>query len=196
MPKTTIPKGGEEALNRFCDYIADERRLSDYTLRNYRHAITIFIEWLVAKHKWEGDFNQVDGYHVRAYLIESQQMLSRRTIHNHFSALRSLFKFLLQRKVLKANPFSGLSLPKLPKSLPKYMTEKQMLQLLSGPMRLLEQKAISPFKACRDQLMMELLYGGGVRVSELVSLNYGDIDTGQGVARVLGKGKKERLCPI
>ena len=196
MPKATIPKGAEEALNRFCDYILSERRLSDYTLRNYRHAITTFMEWLIAQHKWQGNFNQVDGYQVRAYLIESQETLSRRTIHNHFSALRAFFKFLLQRSVVKANPFSGLSLPKLPKSLPKYMTEKQMVQLLGGPMRLLEQKAISPFKACRDQLMMELLYGGGIRVSELVGLNYGAIDASQGIARVLGKGNKERLCPL
>lgn len=156
----------------------------------------VFLQWLSETQNWNGDFNDVARAQVRAYLMASQQTLARRTIHNHFSALRALFKFLLQRGRVEANPFSGLSLPKLAKPLPKYMTEKQMRSLLSGPMRLLEQQTIAPFKACRDQLMLECLYGGGLRVSELVGLNYGNIDAVQGIARVLGKGNKERLCPL
>lgn len=188
--------GAEQALNRFCDYIAQERRLSDYTLRNYRHAITAFIQWLRSTQDWDGNFSHVECMQVRTYLIASQHTLARRTIHNHFSALRAFYKFLLQRNMVEVNPFSGLSLPKLPKPLPKYMTEKQMFKLLNGPMLLLEHQAISPFKAWRDQLMLELLYGGGLRVSELVGLNYGHIDPVQGIARVMGKGNKERLCPL
>jgi integrase/recombinase XerC len=87
-------------------------------------------------------------------------------------------------------------LPKLEQRLPKFLTEDQMLQLLAGPQRLLENESIDAFTACRDRLVMELLYGAGLRVSELTGLNYGSVDLEAGVARVLGKGRKERLCPL
>jgi integrase/recombinase XerC len=87
-------------------------------------------------------------------------------------------------------------MPKLEKRLPQFLTEEQMRLLLTGPQRLLQNESLDPFTAWRDRLAMELLYGAGLRVSELVALNYGDIEMESGVARVLGKGRKERLCPI
>jgi integrase/recombinase XerC len=87
-------------------------------------------------------------------------------------------------------------LPRLDRPLPKFLTERQMFELLAAPLRLLENGGVDAFTAWRDRLMMELLYGGGLRVSELVGLNYGQIDLETGVARVLGKGRKERLCPL
>ncbi|MBI4627065.1 MAG: tyrosine-type recombinase/integrase, partial [Verrucomicrobia bacterium] len=86
--------------------------------------------------------------------------------------------------------------PKLEKRLPKFLTEEQMKLLLTGPQRLLENGSIDAHTAWRDRLAMELLYGGGLRVSELVGLDYGAIDFESGVARVLGKGRKERLAPL
>ncbi|MSU51558.1 MAG: tyrosine recombinase XerC, partial [Opitutus sp.] len=97
---------------------------------------------------------------------------------------------------LKRNPLLNVPLPKLEKRLPKFLTEAQMKLLLTGPQRLLENETIEPHTAWRDRLAMELLYGGGLRVSELVGLNHGAIDVDSGVARVLGKGRKERLCPL
>jgi integrase/recombinase XerC len=87
-------------------------------------------------------------------------------------------------------------LPKLEKRLPQFLTEEQMKSLLNGPQRLLDNETIEPRIAWRDRLAMELLYGGGLRVSELVALNHGAIDLESGVARVWGKGRKERLCPL
>jgi integrase/recombinase XerC len=89
-----------------------------------------------------------------------------------------------------------MPLPKLEKRLPKFLTEEQMVRLLAGPQRLLENESIDAFTAHRDRLVMELLYGAGLRVSELVGLNYGAVDVAEGVARVTGKGRKERLCPL
>jgi integrase/recombinase XerC len=100
-----------------------------------------------------------------------------------------------QGRVTK-NPLVGLALPKLEKRLPQFLTEKQMKELLAGPQRLIENGSASPFVAWRDRLAMELLYGAGLRVSELTGLNYGNIEADGAVARVLGKGKKERLCPL
>ena len=97
---------------------------------------------------------------------------------------------------MKRNPFAGVPLPKLERRLPKFLTEEQMIKLLGGPQRLLANGSIDAFTALRDRLVMELLYGGGLRVSELVGLNYGAVELESGVARVLGKGRKERLCPL
>ena len=87
-------------------------------------------------------------------------------------------------------------LPKLPKSLPNFMTEKQIKTLLDGPMKRLAGEEIEAFDAWRDRLVLELLYGAGFRVSELVSLTYGEVSFEEGVARIVGKGGKSRICPL
>lgn len=185
----------ERWLPPFLDHLESERRLSQYTVRNYRGAVESFAGWL-GKEAGLACWNRLSRRQVRGFLIEAQHRFSRRTLHNHVSALRAFFRYWMKRKEVGANPFTGVALPKLDRPLPKFLTEKQVRQLLDGPMRLLENEAISPFQAWRDRLMMELLYGAGLRVSELVALNYGSVDRENGVARVLGKGKKERLCPL
>ena len=184
-----------EDVDAFISFIELERRLSKYTVRNYRHALNVFFHWLRTEGRWNGKYSSIQRIQVRGYVIESQKKLSRKTVHNHFSALRSFFKYCLTHKKLVSSPFTGIVLPKIEKRLPKFLSEKQMLELLKGPERLLENKALSPFDAARDRCIMELLYGAGLRVSELVSLDYGNIDFNSGVLRIKGKGNKERLCP-
>lgn len=180
----------------FADYLAKEKRYSVYTVRNYRQAFEDFYHWLVGADLWNGGLDQLGSRELRDFVIEAQRRYGRRTLHNHVSGLRAFMKFWLQRDRLRRNPFTGIPLPKLEKRLPKFLTEEQMKRLLTGPQRLLENESLDAFTAWRDRLVMELLYGGGLRVSELVGLNYGSIDFESGVARVLGKGKKERLCPL
>ncbi len=188
-------KEEQQRIQEFINYLALERRLSPYTLRNYSQAITRFFSW-ARSNQWDGRINVINSKIVRDFVIESQRTLSRRTLHNHISALRTFYRYLLKRKAVMANPFQGLVLPKLRKSLPKFLTEFQIRELLGSPMRLLDNERSSPFQAWRDRLVLELLYGGGLRVSELVSLNYGMVDNDSGVARIWGKGNKERLCPL
>ena len=133
---------------------------------------------------------------MRDFVIEAQGRMGRRTLHNHTSALRAFFKYWMRQGRVTKNPLIGLALPKLEKRLPQFLTEKQMRELLEGPQRLIENGTASPFVAWRDRLAMELLYGAGLRVSELTGLNYGNLEADGTVARVLGKGKKERLCPL
>lgn len=180
----------------FADFLAKERRYSAYTVRNYRQAFEDFYRWLAAAGWWERGFAALGPREVRDFVIEAQRRFGRRTLHNHVSGLRAFFKFWLRREKVVRNPFLGVPLPKLEKRLPKFLTEEQMVRLLAGPQRLLENESIDAFTACRDRLAMELLYGGGLRVSELTALDYGAIDFDSGVARVLGKGRKERLCPL
>ena len=185
-----------KGLDPFLSHLEKERRLSTYTVRNYKQAIRDFSIWMKANTRWDGEWENLSSTQLKRFLIERQGSHSRRTIHNHFSALKTYSKFLKRRKLIKKNPFTGIVLPKLDKPLPKFLTEKQMSLLLEGPMKLLENESIEPFFALRDSLVLELLYGAGLRVSELAGLNYGAIDFQGGVARVMGKGNKERLCPL
>ncbi len=178
----------------FLDQLREQKRYSAYTERNYTQALRRFSAWLKQQPGGPDIFN-VEPRHTRYYLRDLSGEFQRRTVHNHLSALRSFYRYLLKQGRVPSNPFLGLNAPKLEKSLPKFLTEKQIALLLAGPTRLLENETITRFTALRDRLVMELLYGGGFRVSELSGLNYGQIDEASGVARIVGKGKKERLCP-
>lgn len=180
----------------FADYLALERRCSVYTVRNYRQAFEDFYRWAQAAGVWARGVDALQVREVRDFVIEARRRFDRRTLHNHVSGLRAWAKFWQQRGRLKRNPFAGVPLPKLEKRLPVFLTEEQMKRLLLGPQRLIENETALPEVAWRDRLAMELLYGGGLRVSELVALNYGAVDFDSGVARVVGKGRKERICPL
>jgi integrase/recombinase XerC len=195
-PATADPAILRQWLEPFLQHLQGERRLSGYTLRNYSHAISGFLGWMAQRSKGKGEPDSVTPRDARDFLIESQRRVSRRTLRNHVSGLRTFYKYWMRQERLERDPFAGLSLPKLVKPLPLFLTEAQMLSLLNGPGRLLENGSADAFTAWRDRVAMELLYGGGLRVSEAVALNYGSIDFGTGVARVLGKGRKERLCPL
>ena len=183
-------------LEPFLDYLEKERRYSRYTVRNYRQAFEDFWRWLAHSHLADRGFDRLGGREMRDFIIEGQRRFSRRTLHNHVSGLRAFCRFWQRRGRLRRNPLTGVPLPRLDRPLPKFLTERQMVDLLAGPLRLLENEGVDAFTAWRDRLVMELLYGGGLRVSELVGLNYGQIDFEAGVARVMGKGRKERLCPL
>jgi integrase/recombinase XerC len=199
LPKTLEPlptKTVEEWLAPFLNHLEKERRYSHYTVRNYRQAFEDFWRWLARNGLADRGLDRLGVREMRDFIIEGQRRFSRRTLHNHVSGMRAFCRFWQRRGRLKRNPLSGVPLPRLDKPLPKFLTEKQMMDLLTGPMRLLESRSLDAFTAWRDRLVMELLYGGGLRVSELVGLDYGQIDFGKGVARVTGKGNKERICPL
>ncbi len=183
-------------LQPFADYLAKERRYSAYTVRNYRQAFVDFHHWLQQTKRSERGLDGLTARDSRDFIIEAQRRFQRKTLHNHVSGLRAFFRYWMQQGKVRRNPFGGVPLPKLEKKLPKFLTETQMLLLLRGPQKLLANDSIEAFTAWRDRLVLELLYGGGLRVSELVALKYGDIDFDRGSARVLGKGKRERICPL
>jgi integrase/recombinase XerC len=180
----------------FGDHLSRERRCSPYTVRNYRIAFDDLYRWLASSGLWAAGIGALGPREVRDFVIEAQRRFGRRTLHNHVSGLRALCRFWMRKGRLKTNPFSGAPLPRLERRLPQFLTEDQAKALLASPARLLENGGCDAFTACRDRLAMELLYGAGLRVSELVGLNHGAIDLGEGVARVTGKGRKQRICPL
>jgi integrase/recombinase XerC len=177
-------------------WLSGERRYSPHTVRNYRQAFTDFCLWLRRSGLEGRGFDGLGRREMRDFVIEAQGRFDRRTLHNHASGLRSFYRYWLRQGKLTRNPWIGVPLPKLERKLPQFLTEAQMVRLLEGPARLEREGVQDAFQSLRDRLVLELLYGGGLRVSELVSLNHGDIEPEACVARVLGKGRKERLCPL
>ncbi|MBA3849679.1 MAG: tyrosine recombinase XerC [Opitutus sp.] len=185
-----------EWLQPFLDFLAKERRYSACTVRNYRQAFEDFHRWARHGGRWGKGVPGFSTRDMRDFVIEGQRRFGRRTLHNHVSGLRAFFRYWQRMGRLEKNPFLGVPLPKLEKSLPKFLTETQVAELLAGPQRLLEEGRVDAFTAWRDRLALELLYGGGLRVSEVVALDHGRVDIGSGAARILGKGRKERICPL
>jgi integrase/recombinase XerC len=180
----------------FAEHLALERRCSAYTVRNYRQAFGDLYRWLSAAGLWDRGLGALGSRDVRDFVIEAQRRYGRRTLHNRISGLRALCRYWMRHGRLARNPFAGTVLPRLERRLPQFLTEEQARTLLSSPARLLRNGGCDAFTAARDQLALELLYGAGLRVSELVALRHGDVDLPSGVARVTGKGRKQRLCPL
>lgn len=193
---------GRAALVDFLKHLRREKRASVYTVRNYKQALRDFALWVKADSGRTGDWTTISRKQIRDFVIERQSegaelsKIGRRTLHNHVSALRAFYRRLRLLGDVKTNPLTGLTLPKLPKSLPKYFTQKQARDFLEGPRRLFEGDEISAAEAARDTAILETLYGGGLRVSELCNLRRADIDFSAGTVRVLGKGRKERVIPV
>lgn len=184
-------------LREFLDYILLERRYSERTARNYRQALERLEKTLAGDGTSLAQPQQVNERHIRSHLIELRRAgLDKRTLQLHASAGRRFFHFLRQRDRVKHNPFLGLALPRADRKLPVFLTELQAQRFLEGPARRLAAGALTEEAAVRDQLVFELLYGGGLRVSELVGLRWADLERASGSARIRGKGGKERICPL
>lgn len=134
---------------------------------------------------------------MRSYIIDAQRSgISRRTLHLRVSAFRSFFRYLRRHGEIEGNPVAGLSVPRYTAPLPRFLTEKEMSRFLEAPVRLFQAGKLDSFTARRDTLIFELLYGAGLRISEAVSANWEDFNKRDGCLKVMGKGKKERICPV
>ncbi|RYD81940.1 MAG: tyrosine recombinase XerC [Verrucomicrobiaceae bacterium] len=189
MPAPPEPDPLAAEFLRFLEF---EKNSSARTLINYRHALTLFREEIQ-----EPGWHDLTADHFRRYLFEcSKRGLARPTIRLHFAALRTFYRFLTERHNLRENPLKAVQLPKLQRKLPVVLTMKQMDELLSAPLRVEKQKQAPTWMPLRDVAIMELFYSSGLRLSELVSLDVGNIDPYSESVRVLGKGRKERVVPV
>lgn len=177
----------------FLEFMSVERDASNLTLTNYAHALDAcrremrpFTGWLAAR---ADDF--------RAYLfVLMKQDFGRATIRLRFSALRSFYKFLARRKGLERNPLQDVQLPKKERKLPVVLTLTQIEELLALPLKYDHGRQAPKWAGERDAAILEVFYSTGLRLHELVGLNVADYDVYQDTLRVLGKGRKERLCPL
>ena len=179
----------------FLNHLRGERDASPLTLRNYATAIGAYRVWHDAKTKAPLDWLRVDAFQVRSYLVHlSERQYDRATIHLKMSALRSFFRWLVRSDRMKQNPVVGLTLPKMHRKLPKFLTIEQIEALLTAP--LADKTPKHQLSVRRDKAILETLYSGGLRIHELTGLNDDDLNVLGEVVRVRGKGKKERLTPL
>jgi integrase/recombinase XerD len=169
-----------------------EKGLSENTLSAYRSDLSKFANYLALQSD-EGTSLQLlnfDQDALHQYLATRYDGgLSERSTSRFLSSLRSLCQYMLRQKIRSDDPVSLLQNPKLPQSLPKSLTESEVIDLLNAP------KTDDPIQL-RDKAMLEVLYATGLRVTELVSLRLDQLSLQQGVVRVIGKGNKERLVPL
>ncbi|WP_070962277.1 site-specific tyrosine recombinase XerD [Vibrio sonorensis] len=174
-------------VEQFLDSMWMERGLSENTLASYRADLVKLLQWM-GEHNYKLSFISLDGLQeYQSWLIKKKFKETSRA--RMLSAIRRLFQYLHREKVRADDPTALMVSPKLPKRLPKDLTEKQVEDLLNAP------DPNDPVEL-RDKAMLELLYATGLRVTELVSLTTENISIRQGVVRVIGKGGKERLVPM
>ena len=212
---TANPQQVDSWIQKFLAHLATDRGASAYTQRNYRQALTEFVRW----HQLESPqstvhspksqpaiaWDKLQRDDFRNYLrFLGRHNLGRAAIQLRFSALRTFYKFLIRHGAVESSPIKNLSLPKLEKRLPKFLTIQQMKDLLAAPAKLLETqkqrkgagRPVSAAACLRDLAVLETIYSCGLRVSELCGLRVDDIDWSEQLVRVRGKGKKERLVPV
>jgi len=191
----TQSAGTDALVAEFLTYLRGERDASSLTVRNYGAALNAFRAWFEGRMKHKCDWARLDVFQVRGYLVHmTERKYDRATIQLKMSALRSFYKWLLRAEHVKQNPLTGLTLPKKVRKLPKFLTIQQVESLLNAP--LADKSADHAFAVWRDKAMLEVLYSSGIRIHELVGLNDDDVDLLGEVARIRGKGKKERLAPL
>ncbi|MDG2124002.1 MAG: tyrosine recombinase XerC [Verrucomicrobiales bacterium] len=183
---------GEEG-EAFLEFMSVEKNASHRTLANYEHALSRF----ALEAKGFAGWRECRADDFRLYLYDCMQGgMARATVRLRFAALRSFYKFMVQRRGLAKSPLLDVQLPKLEKKLPVVMTVRQVEQLLELPLKSEQEKQAPSWSGARDAAVLEVFYSTGLRLAELVSLNVEDIDVFGETTRVTGKGNKERMVPL
>jgi integrase/recombinase XerC len=174
----------QELLDRFLSHM-EAQNASPYTVKNYGSDVGQFLDY--CREQRVGSLERIDRSLLRNYLAELDAVgYVKASIARRVAELRSFGNFLVQEGVLDHNPFRAISAPRIPKRLPKYLTVAEVEALVAVP------DTSTPL-GLRDRAIIEVLYGAGLRVGELVGLDVGDADPRQAQVRVMGKGGKERI---
>jgi site-specific recombinase XerD len=197
MNLTTDP-----CVHHFVDYLRGEKNASEHTVSNYlidirQFAGLIWGDEADPPYSWK----EADRFAARKFLVFFQKLeMSPTTTGRKLSALRSFYRFLVREEYVPNNPFVGLHLPKKGSYLPTVLSVPEVTQLLEAPHKMAGENSpasvFQEYMPVRDTAILEVLYSTGMRVGELVSLKESQLDLLSGVVSVLGKGRKERLCPL
>ncbi len=170
---------------RFLLYLEAERNCSPHTLVNYKIDLKEFFECVGSK-----NIETISYLDIRKFLASlREKKYSKSSISRKLACVRSFFKFLSRENIIKTNPTVSVSTPKRDRKLPLFLDIKEIENLLEAPSANSEPER-------RDKAILELLYGSGIRVSELKQINVDDIDFFGGLLKIRGKGKKERIVPV
>ena len=174
-------------LDQFCDSLWLEDGLSRNTLDAYRRDLDQFAHWLTER---ECHLPSADNKDLQAYLAHLfAKRAKARTSSRALSSFKRFYQYLIRERLIEVDPTLNIESPKLPRGLPKSLTEADVEALLAAPQ-------IETPLGLRDRAMLETLYASGLRVSELVELTLNQANLDMGVVRIMGKGSKERLVPL
>jgi len=177
------------AIEDYIHFIQVERQLSDNTLASYRRDLETYVNFLQEVEAMS-DFRKVERTIILRHLEQLRmQGKTSRTVARHISSIRSFHQFLLREKRAETDPTVHLEMPTIEQKLPNILSIEEIEALLMAPNR-------SKPQGVRDVAMLELLYGSGMRISELIALDLSDIHLTMGFVRVFGKGGKERIIPL
>lgn len=192
-------------LNDFLRYLTNERQASVHTTDNYQRDILQFADMVLGQSD-KPNWQSVSLDHARKFVIKLQErQLARNSVLRKISSMRSFFRFMLREEIVDKNPFIGLASIKKEQSLPKFMTVNEIDRLSAIPKAYWEKAIIDEttkdtdsahFASARDTALIEIIYSGGLRISEAVGLNLENADLLSDIMKVRGKGKKERICAI
>lgn len=186
-------RGMKDLLERFDRHLSIERNLSEHTRRGYRRDLEAFFVFLEndsrAKGGESGGLAAVDHIALRRYLAMLHRSHRRTSIGRKLSAIRTFFRFLVGEGVVTVNPGEMVGTPRLEKYLPRVLTVDEAVHLADSGRG-------GELLPLRDRALTELLYSSGLRVSELTGLDVANLDLREGLVRVLGKGRKERIVPV
>ncbi len=177
-------KGAKRYVELFMGYLFSEKGISGHTLRAYRNDLEKFIDFINMS-PINVEIKDIRGY--ISFLISTG--LKRSSVSRTLATLRSFYRFLYSQGFIKNNPARYVSSIKVDKTLPNFLTLDDTILLIESPKD-------GGFLSLRDRAILELLYGSGLRVSEISNLDMEDVNLREGVVRVKGKGKKERIVPL
>lgn len=174
----------------FINYLKYEKRNSSHTVVAYENDLNQFVQFGAEKVD-HFDIIQTDRKLVREWVVQlMEKKLSPRSVHRKVSTLQAFFKYLMKMELIDSTPVHNIPLPKIRKKLPYFVEEKNLHHLLDDGF-------FTPdFPGERDKMIIALLYGTGIRLSELINLKTGDVDLGQFQIKVTGKRNKQRIIPF
>ncbi|MES2274513.1 MAG: tyrosine-type recombinase/integrase [Bacteroidota bacterium] len=177
-------------LERFITYLQFEKRMSPHTVSAYQSDLEQFFAHIHHPEDPITQPDQITHHHIRNWMVYMMDNgLVARTVNRKVAVLRKYFKFLLQDEIISTNPAAKIQTPKIPKKLPVVVETDKLDHLL-------DHGFAADFAGTRDKLILELLFGTGIRLAELVGLKESDINNYEGTIKVLGKRNKERIIPI
>jgi tyrosine recombinase XerC len=178
----------EAIVRRYLEYLEIERNYSAHTILSYETDLLGLVQFL--RQKGIESFDEVRKESLRRYIgFLLDNGLSQRSVARKIASVRSLFKYLRRQKVIEGNPALVLITPKTGKRLPVFLDENSVQQLIASP-------GTATTNGKRDTAILELFYSTGMRLSELIGLNVSDLLATEGVIKVRGKGRKERIVPV
>ncbi|MEI6210100.1 MAG: tyrosine recombinase XerC [bacterium] len=204
----TVPKlTADPWVEQFVGHLTSERNASAHTVSGYLQDLAQFVAlvWPGPQTRPPYNWRQPDRFAARGFLVKfSKEGAAPATIRRKLSSMRAFYRFLEREEAIERNPFGGLRGPRLAKHLPQILSVTQVQALLEAPVQALaeqEKNGVKPepsavYASLRDAAILELLYSTGARISEAAGLTRRHVDLLAGVARVRGKGKKERLCAL